>query len=105
MRSFVGFLFGLWVLAAATFSGLVIGVIGIVPFLVLPRGRREPHAMVAAQLWARFVVWLLMVEVKQDGEWTLPPERGAMIFSNHRSWLDPVLLMAKTPAPLPALML
>lgn len=96
MRSLGGFLFGLWVLFAATLSGLVIGAVGVLPFLVLPRGTREPYAMVSAQQWARLVVWLLWVDVKQDGAWTLPPEQGALIFCNHRSWLDPVLLMART---------
>lgn len=97
MRRVLGFAFGLWALAASILSGLVIGTLGVLPFAVLPRGRRERYTMFAGQLWASVVVWpVLLTRVQVSGEWTLARSQGAVIFCNHRSWLDPVLLMAVT---------
>ena len=96
MHTLVGFLYGLLVLGGAVLSGLVIGTLGVLPFAVLPRGRRERYAMPAAQVWAWSVLGLLRVRLVVDGEWSLPSARGALILCNHRSWLDPVVLMAAT---------
>lgn len=97
MRRVLGFVYGLWALVASVLSGLVIGTLGVLPFVVLPRGRRERYAMVAAQLWASVVVWpVLLARVRVSGRWRLPPGQGALLYCNHRSWLDPVLLMAVT---------
>lgn len=97
MRRTLGFAFGLWALAASILSGLVIGTSGVLPFVVLKRGSRERYTMFAGQLWASIVVWsILFARVRVSGRWTLPSRQGALIFCNHRSWLDPVLLMATT---------
>lgn len=97
VRRVLGFAFGLWALAASVLSGLLIGTLGVLPFVVLPRGRRERYAMHAAQLWASVVVWpVLLTRVRVSGRWALPRGQGAILFCNHRSWLDPVLLMAIT---------
>lgn len=97
LRSVFGFVFGLWALTASILSGLVVGTLGVLPFVVVPRGRRERYTMVAGQLWASVVVWaVLFTRVRVTGHWSLPRGQGAVIFCNHRSWLDPVLLMATT---------
>lgn len=89
-----GFLFGLWVLAGAVLGGLVFGTFGVLPFAVVPRARRFRYTMPVARAWARYVVWLLRVDVEVEGQWPLDDGWGALIFCNHRSWLDPLLLMA-----------
>ncbi len=96
MRAVTGFIFGLWVLTGAVLSGLVVGTIGVLPFVVLPRGKRFLWTMPAAQLWARSVLFLLGVRLEVRGQWPLEDHEGALIFCNHRSWLDPVVLMAIT---------
>lgn len=96
MRAFLGLLYGLVVLLGAVLSGLVVGTIGVLPFVVLPRGRRFPWTMPAVQLFARSVLAMLFVRLEIEGEWPLEEGQGALIFCNHRSWLDPVALMAVT---------
>ncbi len=90
------FVYGIGVLFGATASGLVIGTLGVLPFAVVPRGRRERLAMPAAALWARTVLGLLAVRFHVRGRVDLRPGEGALIVCNHRSWVDPVALMAAT---------
>ena len=90
----LGFLYGLCVLIGAVLSGLVIGTVGVLPFAVVPWRRRFRYSMPAARFWARTVLWSLFVRLEVEGEWPLPPGQGALIFCNHRSWLDPLVLMA-----------
>lgn len=94
VRAIGGLLYGLSVLAGATLSGLIIGTVGVLPFALLPRGTRERYAMPAASLWARTVLWMLGLRLTVKGTWPLPARRGALVLCNHRSWLDPVALMA-----------
>ena len=94
VRMALGFAFGLYALFAAMALGLLIGTIGVAPFAVFPRGRREPYAMVAASAWAWVLVHgVLLARVEVRGDSGLQAGEGALIFCNHRSWLDPLVLM------------
>lgn len=96
-RRALGIAGGAWAFLAAVSTGLAYGTVGVLPFAVLPRGRRERYAMVTAQAWARTVVrHVLQTRVTRTGTWSLPADQGAVIFCNHRSWLDPLLLMSET---------
>lgn len=90
-------LWGLWVWAAAVGAGLVFGMTCVLPFAVVPRGRRERFSIWGAVLWARFLVQVaLLCRVRRTGAVELAPGQGAILLCNHRSWLDPVLLIAFT---------
>jgi len=89
--------FAAWGFFGGILSGLVFGCIGVLPFWVLPRGRRERYTMVAARAWARFVVrWVLFARVHVQGDLSLTPGEGALLVCNHRSWLDPLMLIGWT---------
>lgn len=96
MRTMVYAAYGQLVLFASLALGFVIGTVGVLPLAPLGRGAREPYAMVAAQVWARAVVHgFLATRVVVTGDHELRGGEGAVIFCNHRSWLDPLLLMAE----------
>jgi 1-acyl-sn-glycerol-3-phosphate acyltransferase len=82
------------VLLGATVWGFFMGTFGVLPFVLIPRGRREKYTMVAGQIWARGVLAMLGVRLTVHGRWPLAPHQGALVFCNHRSWLDPLALMA-----------
>ncbi|MEZ4323172.1 MAG: lysophospholipid acyltransferase family protein [Myxococcota bacterium] len=87
-------LFAGWGILMGVLTGLVYGGLGVLPFLPIPRGRRERYTMVAAAAWARLVVrGVLMARVHVDGEPGLAEGEGAILVCNHRSWVDPLLLM------------
>jgi len=89
--------YGQLVLAVSLVLGFVVGTFGILPLAPLGRGVREPYAMVAAQVWARAVVQgLLATRVVVTGDMGLRGGEGAVLFCNHRSWLDPLVLMGET---------
>ncbi len=88
--------YGLGVLAVAIVAGFVVGTFGVLPFAVLPRGRRERYTIYAAVAWSRVVLWALQVRLRVSGDPGLHPGQGALVICNHQSWLDPVLLMATT---------
>ena len=91
------FFYGLWALFASMISGLIVGTWKALPHASLPRGEREKRTIVAATTWADFLLrWILLVDVKVIGSMDLPEQNGALIVSNHRSWLDPVLLISLT---------
>ncbi len=96
MKPLLASLYGLAVLVGALSSGLVIGTLGVLPHALVPEERRFRRTMPAAQRWARSVLTMLRVRLEVLGEWPLPPDQGAILFCNHRSWLDPVVLMAVT---------
>jgi 1-acyl-sn-glycerol-3-phosphate acyltransferase len=98
-RSIGGAVFGVWVFLGAVVSGLVFGTLGVLPCVVLPRHLRARTAIYAAAAWARFVVHgLLWCRLTRTGEVALGPDEGALVLCNHRSWLDPLLLLAYTRA-------
>lgn len=92
----LAFLYGMYALWASCMAAGFTGITGVLPFVVLPRGRREAWVMYPASWWATFVVRVVLLarpivtgQVEKDA-------RGALFISNHRSWLDPLLLMAYT---------
>jgi 1-acyl-sn-glycerol-3-phosphate acyltransferase len=92
-----GAVFGVLALLLATLSAVLIGPVTVMPLAVIPRGKRERWAMIPTSWWAeRIVRGLLGVQVQVVGQVQLEPQEGALLLCNHRSWLDPVLLMAYT---------
>lgn len=89
--------YGLAVLGIAVAVGSVLGTTTVLPLAVLRRGRRERLAMIPSVWFVKLIVdGLLWVDDRVDGTIDLAPNEGALILSNHRSWLDPVLLMLHT---------
>ncbi|MCB9678398.1 MAG: 1-acyl-sn-glycerol-3-phosphate acyltransferase [Alphaproteobacteria bacterium] len=88
--------FAAWGLFGGVLAGAFFGL-GVVPFWPIPRGRRERYTMTPAAAWARFVTkYVLFARVHTQGELQLADGEGAMLLCNHRSWLDPLLLMGWT---------
>lgn len=99
MARLVALLYGFGALAVAVMLGFFVGTFGVLPFVVVPRGRRERYTIAASALWARMVVaGLLGVRARVDGQPDLAPGEGAVLLCNHRSWLDPLLLLWKARA-------
>lgn len=98
MTRALAFVYGVYCLMVASTWAALVGTIGILPFVVVPRGRRERYAMVAGVLWARTVISaILFARPTVTGAVALrDPTRGALVVCNHRSWLDTVLLVAYT---------
>lgn len=89
-------LYGVLAMIAAAVIGLLLALVGVLPFVPLPRTRRERYTLVAASWWALIVVRGLLF-VRDDVRGAPPdPSQGALVLCNHRSWLDPILLMAHT---------
>ncbi|MFT4626812.1 MAG: 1-acyl-sn-glycerol-3-phosphate acyltransferase [Myxococcota bacterium] len=88
------FVYGIGVLVGAMLTALLIGTVGVLPFAVVPRGRRERYSIRAAQLWAWVVIrGLLLCSPTVTGDSGLRTDEGAVVFCNHRSWVDPLLLI------------
>ena len=99
MRTVLGFLYGTLALSLAIAWALIVGTTMILPFVVLPRGHRERYTIVGAALWAWGVVRVVMLgRPRIDIDAPLPSDQGALIVCNHRSWLDPLVLMYATRA-------
>ena len=93
IRVFV-FSYGLYTLVAATVLAFLVGVTSILPFAVLPRGRRERYTMKGASVWGRLMCRSVFLSKLQfHGTNPLDIGDGALVISNHRSWMDPVLLI------------
>jgi 1-acyl-sn-glycerol-3-phosphate acyltransferase len=86
-------------LVFGSLSALVIGTFGILPFIVLPRGRREPYTSPAAALWAGSCLRFLQVRVEVTDGSNLDTHQGGMFICNHRSWVDPLLMIRYARAP------
>lgn len=97
IRHLLAFCYGLWVIGWVIASSIVVGTVAVLPFAVVPRGRRERFTIVPAAAWAQFVLRaLLMCHIKVTGDSGLEADKGAIVFCNHRSWVDPLLLLAYT---------
>ncbi|MFN7144086.1 MAG: 1-acyl-sn-glycerol-3-phosphate acyltransferase [Myxococcota bacterium] len=96
MRRILGFLFAL-IGMIVTIAFAMFVSIPIVPWIVLPRGRRERYAMRGAQLFAWLELRpLLWTRIETAGLEKLPKKPGYLVASNHRSWIDVPLLMLYT---------
>lgn len=99
MRTLTGFLFGALALTLGVLSALVVGTTAVLPFVVLPRGRRERYTIVGAAAWAWFTVRVvLLARPRIVADAPLPDGQGALVVCNHRSWVDPLVLMYATRA-------
>lgn len=95
MRRAAAAMFGVWALLLSILGAAVVGTTMLLPFWPVPRGRRERFTIVGAQIWARFVIQVvLLCRVKVEG--SIPHGDGALLVCNHRSWLDPLLLIGWT---------
>ncbi len=69
----------------------------IVPFVVIPRGRRERYAIRGAQWFAWMTLrFSIFARIEAVGLEHLPKQMGYLVVSNHRSWIDVVLLQLYT---------
>lgn len=82
-------LMGLLAWTAWLFVGLVLRR------LLYPKPTRDVLAARFRKRWAKGALWVLGVRVGWAGE--AAPE-GTLFVANHRSWLDPIILMARVPA-------
>jgi 1-acyl-sn-glycerol-3-phosphate acyltransferase len=90
-------IYGVLAFALAMLLAFVVGTVLALPFALVPRGRRERYTAPVAQVYARLVVYvLLLVRVRLTGRVKLAPRQGALFICNHRSWLDAMLLPAHT---------
>lgn len=69
----------------------------IVPFVLVPRGRREKYAIRGAQWWAWMVLRpTVFARITRLGLENLPASDGYLVVCNHRSWIDVALLQLYT---------
>jgi 1-acyl-sn-glycerol-3-phosphate acyltransferase len=97
MSWILGFLYGVTVLWIASLWAAVVGTIGVLPFAVIPRGRREKFTIVAGALWCDSVVrGFLFARPTVTGHVDVRDRQGVLVMCNHRSWVDPLLLITWT---------
>ena len=93
MRLLFSAIVALWAIAGT----LLFGVLLIPAFLVvacIPKPRRYLYGAPLLQVWARFLTrGLLLCRPVVNGLEHLPPEGGVLLISNHRSWMDPLLML------------
>ncbi|MSQ00544.1 MAG: 1-acyl-sn-glycerol-3-phosphate acyltransferase [Myxococcales bacterium] len=69
----------------------------ILPFAVIPRGRRERFSIVGGRVFGWLCTYVTcMGRTTILGRENLPRKRGYLVISNHRSWEDVGLLMYVT---------
>lgn len=95
MRRIASAVYGVSVLVAASLLALTMGLVLVLPHAWRPRGEREAYTMPGAVRWAGVVIdHLLRVTVRVSGTpLAADDRRGMVVLCNHRSWLDPLLLM------------
>ena len=73
----LAFAYGMVALVAAVVGALLVGVFAILPFVVLPRGKRERFTIVGASAWGRYMSRLvLLANVEFHGAQGLAPAEG-----------------------------
>jgi 1-acyl-sn-glycerol-3-phosphate acyltransferase len=71
--------------------------VGIWPFLVVPRGRRERFTIWPARLFGWLCIHVTcLARPTVVGRENLPAKRGYLVICNHRSWADVGLLILHT---------
>lgn len=96
MKRWVGTLGAAFVLTFVIFFAFL-SSFGILPFALLPRGRRERWANPAARLFAwASLHFALFARIDARGLHNLPRKGGYLIICNHRSWTDVALLICLT---------
>ncbi len=88
-----------WALVGAVITLVWAGLssVLIVPFAVIPRGRRERYAIRGAQWFAWMTLrFSVFARIEAVGLEHLPREMGYLVVANHRSWIDVVLLQLYT---------
>ena len=99
MRRLAEIIYGLAVLAGAVVAASIIGTVMALPFVWMRRGPRERITIHAAEVFGWTIVRiLLLARPRIHGQIDLPPDQGARIICNHRSWMDPPVLGAGTSA-------
>lgn len=69
----------------------------ILPFVVIPRGRRERWSIWGGRLFGWLCTYVtLLGRTSMVGLQHLPKKRGFLVISNHRSWADVGMLMCHT---------
>lgn len=97
MRRIASAVFGVAVLVAASLLALFMGLFLVLPHALRPRGVRERYTMPGAVTWSGLVLrHLLRARVRVHGGPAPEDPAGLLILSNHRSWLDPLVLMHHT---------
>lgn len=96
MRAVLGGMYGVVVFVIGLVAAVWFGLRDGWPHRNLPSGERERRAQRAAWRWSGFVVRrLLRVRVTEDAPRPAVPAGGVLIVANHRSWLDPLLIMSE----------
>lgn len=96
VRRIASAVYGVGVLVVAALAALGMGTFLVLPHALRPRGVREHYTMPGAVRWAGVVLRLLAVRVSLRGDPPPDEPRGMLVLCNHRSWLDPILLMRYT---------
>lgn len=95
-RRVFGFLYALIGLCTTIAYGFCASFL-ILPWALLPRGRRERYAIQGARWFAWMALRpLLFARVGTVGLELLPRRPGYLVVANHRSWVDVALLILHT---------
>jgi len=73
---------------------VVFGSYGAIVGFIPPRG---DWTLKGARLWARIILFSAFVRVKVEGAEKVPREGPVVFMSNHESWVDIPILLAKIP--------
>lgn len=96
MQRGVGYLFAAWALFWVLPLAALVSCL-LLPFVFIPRGQRERWCAPIAYAFAWICTYLiLLARPSIIGSENLPAKRGYLVISNHRSWMDVVLLIYAT---------
>lgn len=86
----------LYALCCIPVAGLVTSVLLVpaLPFLLLPRGKRERYAFWTNSLSCEILLrWVLFVRLDVRGRENIPFGQPYLVVANHRSWVDVLTLI------------